>query len=84
MALLPDELGTRPPQVAGRKPVPMERPPLRDAPAAAVLSRLEGAGVPVIECRYGPEEQIYAEGDPDGGLSFVHSRAVRVHKRFGL
>ena len=65
-------------------PVPMERPPLRDAPAAAVLSRLEGAGVPVIECRYGPEEQIYAEGDPDGGLSFVHSRAVRVHKRFGL
>jgi CRP-like cAMP-binding protein len=47
------------------------------------LSRLEGVGVPVIERRYGPGEQVYAEGDPDGGLRFVLSGAVRVYKRFG-
>jgi CRP-like cAMP-binding protein len=39
--------------------------------------------VPVLERRYGPGEQIYGEGDPDGGLRFVLSGAVRVHKRFG-
>jgi len=39
--------------------------------------------VPVIERRYGPGKQIYAEDDPDGGLRFVLSGAVRVHKRFG-
>ena len=52
-------------------------------PAAAVLSRLRAAGVPVAERRYGPGEQIYGEGDADGGLRFVLSGSVRVYKRFG-
>ena len=84
MALQPDELGPRPPVVVkGRDSVPVKQPPLRDPPAAVVLSRLEGAVVPVIERRYGSGKRIYAEGDPDGGLRFVLSGAVRVYKRFG-
>ena len=83
MALQPDELGARPPEVVkGRDPAPMERPP-RARPGAAALSCLEGAGVTVLECRYGLGEQVYAEGDPDGGLRFVLSGAARVYKRFG-
>jgi CRP-like cAMP-binding protein len=39
--------------------------------------------VPVIERRYGPGEQVYLRDDPDGGLRFVLSGAVRVYKRFG-
>ena len=53
----------------GRNPVLMEPPP-RGAPAAAVaLSRLEGAGVPVIERRFGPGEHVYLRGTPTGGCA---------------
>ncbi len=69
MALLAYELGPRPPEVVGRNPVLMEPPP-RGAPAAAVaLSRLEGAGVPVIERRIEPGEHVYLRGTPTGGCA---------------
>jgi CRP/FNR family cyclic AMP-dependent transcriptional regulator len=60
------------------------RPPLRDARAAAVaLSRLEGAGVPVLEHRFGPGEQVYLRGDADRGLCFLLEGTLRVYKAYG-
>ncbi len=54
MALLVYELGPRSHEVMGYNPVLTERRPLRDTPAAAAvsLSRLEWAGLPVIERRF--------------------------------
>ena len=86
MALLPDELGPRPPQVVvGRDPVLMERrPPHRGTPAsAAALSRFEGAGVSVLEHRCGPGEHVYLRGDADRGLCFLLEGTLRVYKAYG-
>ena len=67
----------------GRDPVLMERPPLRGAPAAAAaLSRLEGAGGPVIERRFGPGEHVYLRGDADRGLCFLLEGTLRVYKAY--
>jgi CRP-like cAMP-binding protein len=61
----------------------MECQPPRDAPAtAAALSRLEGAGVPVIERRYGPGEHVYLRGDADRGLCFLLEGTLRVYKAY--
>ena len=68
----------------GRHPAAVERPPLQDAPAAAAaLARLEGAGVPVLERRFGTGEQVYLRGDADRGLCFLLEGTLRVYKAHG-
>jgi CRP-like cAMP-binding protein len=59
------------------------RVPAWEDPAGRALASLRAGGVPVAERRHGPGEQIYGEGDPDGGLRFVVSGSVRVYKRYG-
>jgi CRP-like cAMP-binding protein len=61
----------------------VERPPLQDAPAAAAaLARLEGAGVPVLERRFGTGEQVYLRGDAHRGLCFLLEGTLRVYRAY--
>jgi hypothetical protein len=47
------------------------------------LSRLEGAGVPVLEHRCGPGEHVYLRRDADRGLCFLLEGTLRVYKAYG-
>jgi CRP/FNR family transcriptional regulator, global nitrogen regulator len=44
------------------------------------LEDFEEAGIRVAERRYGPRDDIFAPGDPDGHLYFVLSGTVRLYK----
>lgn len=47
------------------------------------LARLQGAGVRVVERRYGAGDTIFVPGDPDGHLYFLLEGTVRLYTLYG-
>jgi CRP-like cAMP-binding protein len=61
----------------------VRRPPLWDAPASFLLSRLKEAGARIAERCFEAGETIYIRGDPNRHLYFVTDGVIELHKTYG-